>query len=155
MALPKPFNDLSGEWKGSKRVFLQGENGPVHESKTRMTIASAARGCYLMLAYTWKFEADPHEGVLLLGHDAELNEATAAWGDSWHMNKKIMHCAGSIGSDDVFDVRGAYAAPPGPDWGWRITLKVFSSNNLEIAMFNISPDGQEDIAVRIALARVG
>jgi len=153
MALPPPFNDLSGEWKGSKRVFLQGEQGPVHASRIRMTIATAARNSFLMLAYTWKFETDPHEGVLLLGYDNEKQVATAAWGDSWHMSKRLLSCAGRIGRDGRFDVRGLYAAPPGPDWGWRIALQRVSAQALAIAMFNISPEGDEDIAVRIALDR--
>ena len=99
MALPPPFNDLSGEWKGSKRVFLQGEQGPVHASRIRMTIATAARNSFLMLAYTWKFETDPHEGVMLLGYDNEKQVATAALGDSWHMSKRLLTCAGRIGRD--------------------------------------------------------
>lgn len=154
MALPQPFNDLSGEWKGSKRVYLNGETGPVHESRARLTIATAARDCFLMLAYTWKYEASPHEGVMLLGFDEQQNAATAAWGDSWHMNSKIMHCTGQITNAGVFDVRGNYAAPPGPDWGWRIALKRAGADGIELDMFNIAPAGEEFIAVRATFARV-
>lgn len=155
MALPQPYNELSGEWKGSKRVYLNGETGPVHESRSRLTIATAARDCYLMLAYTWKFEAAPHEGVMLLGYDEDGNAATAAWGDSWHMSKKIMHCAGQINAAGIFEVRGSYEAPPGPDWGWGITLAVTRPDGLELEMFNYSPEGEQSIAVRAAFARVG
>jgi hypothetical protein len=155
MALPKPYNSLSGEWKGTKRVYLNGENGPVHESRSRLTIAAAARDCYLMLAYTWKFEAAPHEGVMLLGYDEQQNAATAAWGDSWHMSRKIMHCSGEINGNGIFDVRGSYEAPPGPDWGWGITLGVKKPDAMEIEMFNYSPEGEQSIAVRAAFARAG
>lgn len=155
MALPHPFRDLSGEWKGKKCVYLNGEDGPVHESRARLTIAAAARDCYLMLAYTWKFEAAPHEGVLLLGYDAQQNAATAAWGDSWHMSRKIMHCKGEITADGIFDVHGSYEAPPGPDWGWSIRMAVAKLDTLNVEMFNHSPDGERSIAVRAAFARVG
>ena len=153
MALPPPFNDLSGEWKGTKHVFLQGEQGPVHASRIRMTIAAVARDSFLMLAYTWKFEADPHEGVLLLGYDDDNQVATAAWGDSWHMSKRLLTCEGRIGAEGLFDVRGHYAVPPGPDWGWRIALHREPTQALELEMFNVSPEGDEDIAVRVALDR--
>jgi hypothetical protein len=48
---------------------------------------------------------------------------------------------------------GSYAAPPGPDWGWRITIRSASPAEFQIVMHNISPDGQEDLAVQIDYAR--
>jgi hypothetical protein len=45
-------------------------------------------------------------------------------------------------------VRGSYAAPPGPDWGWRITLAATATSEIEISMFNIDPNGKEELAVR-------
>ena len=105
MSLPTIFTDLSGEWKGTKRLYLAGESGPEKSSGSRLTIAKAARGTFLLLDYTWKFDGDRQEGVLLLGYDAAQNAATAAWGDSWHMSQKIMHCMGTI-DGRAFNVRG-------------------------------------------------
>lgn len=147
MPLPSRFSILSGEWRGTKRLYLSGESGPQKISPARLTIAKAARESFMMLAYTWQFESDPHEGILMLGYDDRQNFATAAWGDSWHMNSEIMHCTGDIGGDGVFNVRGAYKAPPGPDWGWRIRLAIRASDAISLSMFNISPDGNEDVAV--------
>lgn len=155
MSLPPRFAGLSGEWKGTKRVYLNGESGPVRESASRMTVARAARETFLLLAYSWKFDGEPHEGLLLLGYDEKQNAATAAWGDSWHMSRKIMHCAGTIDGGNVFDVRGSYAAPPGPDWGWRIVLNVHTADSMELVMHNISPEGKEALAVKAAFRRVG
>lgn len=157
MSLPTKFTNLSGEWKGTKRLYLGGEAGPEKNSGSRLTIAMAARGTLLLLDYTWKFDGDPQEGVLLLGYDAAQNAATAAWGDSWHMSQNIMHCVGTI-EDRVFNVRGTYAAPPGPDWGWRIVLTILTEQSISIVMHNISPDtpeAKEDLAVRAEFARVG
>ena len=154
MSLPTRFTNLSGEWKGTKRLYLGGEAGPEKSSGSRLTIAKAARGTFLLLDYTWKFEGDPQEGVLLLGYDAAQNVATAAWGDSWHMSQSIMHCEGVI-DDCAFNVRGGYAAPSGPDWGWRITLTILAEHLINIVMHNISPEGKEDLAVRAEFARVG
>ncbi len=155
MSFPAQFAGLSGEWKGTKRVYLSGATGPEKSSPSRMTIAMAARGSFMLLDYTWKYEADAHKGVLLLGYDDTQNVATAAWGDSWHMSRKLLQCAGSIDGGSVFNVRGSYEAPPGPDWGWRIALAIQDANSLDITMFNISPDGEEDLAVRAEFARDG
>lgn len=155
MSLPKPFSSLSGEWKGSKHLYLNGESGPVKTSNARMTIAKAARESFLLLVYSWKYETDPHEGLLMLGYDDKQQSATAAWGDSWHMRKSILHCAGKIDATGACNVLGHYQAPPGPDWGWRIVLATRDQDAIELVMHNISPEGQEDLAVRMALARVG
>ncbi|MBL0121821.1 MAG: DUF1579 family protein [Betaproteobacteria bacterium] len=80
MPLPPRFASLSGEWKGTKRLYLNGEAGPEKLSGSRATIAKAVRGTFLLVDYSWKFESDPHEGVLLLGYEEKQNVATAAWG---------------------------------------------------------------------------
>ncbi|MEO8103148.1 MAG: DUF1579 family protein [Betaproteobacteria bacterium] len=155
MSFPPRFTALSGEWKGTKRVYLSGASGPEKLSASRMTIAKAARGTFLLLDYTWKFEADSHEGVLLLGYDDSQRAATAAWGDSWHMNRKVMHCTGEIDGDGVFNVRGSYEVRPGPDLGWRIALKVIDANSITLVMHNIAHRGTEELAVQAEFARVG
>jgi hypothetical protein len=155
MSLPPRFVSLTGEWRGTKRLYLNGESGPEHRSVARMTIARAVHETFLLLAYSWKFERDPHEGVLLLAYDETQNEATAAWGDSWHMNRKIMLSTGAIDAEGRFVVVGSYPAPPAPDWGWRIALTIHSADSIDIAMHNISPEGIEDIAVRAEFARAG
>ncbi len=155
MPLPTPFTQLSGEWKGVKRLYLNGESGPEISSPSRMTIAKVSRDTMLMLAYTWKYEGLPHDGVLLLCHDEKANVATAAWGDSWHMNARLMQCTGTIESGSKFCVRGSYAAPPEPDWGWAIEINIGEVNRLEIVMHNISPEGERFLAVRAEFSRVG
>ena len=155
MSLPPRFAGLSGEWKGTKRLYLNGESGPEKSSASRLTIAKAARETFLLLDYTWKYEGDRHEGVLLLGYDEKQNSATAAWGDSWHMRNKVMQCTGTVDANGAFSVRGSYEAPPDADWGWRIALTLRTVDSLGIVMHNISPDGMEDLAVRAEFARVG
>lgn len=153
MALPASFADLSGEWKGEKVLYLGGESGPKKHSRSRLTVARAARGSFLMFAYTWKFDGDPHEGLIMLGLDDKANVATAAWGDSWHMSSRIMNCRGQLNDNGVIDVVGSYQAPNGPDWGWRIAIAAPVANQLSIVMHNIEPAGPEHIAVRAAFAR--
>jgi hypothetical protein len=154
MSLPPRFANLSGEWKGTKRLYLNGESGPEKLSGSHATIAKAVRSTFLLVDYSWRFEKDPHEGVLLLGYEEKQNLATAAWGDSWHTGKKIMHCTGAIDADGVFSVRGSYEAPPDPDWGWRIALKIQAADSIALVMHNISPEGKEALAVKAEFGRL-
>ena len=110
-----------------------------------------AGGSFLQFDYDWTYEGEEQAGVLLFGYDDE-NAASAAWVDSFHMSTKIMACAGRAANGSA-DLSGSYAAPPGPDWAWRITIRSVSSNQLTIVMHNISPEGQEDLAVQVDYTR--
>jgi hypothetical protein len=50
---------------------------------------------------------------------------------------------------------GSYPAPPGPDWGWRITLSAPESGPLSLVMHNLPHAGEEDLAVRAEYVRAG
>jgi hypothetical protein len=90
---------------------------------------------------------------LLIGFDPESDVATVHWIDTWHMGHKVMACSGRMTDNGSVDVRGTYAAPPGPDWGWRITIDVVPRTRIDVLMFNINPaDGAEQLAVRGAFA---
>lgn len=58
----------------------------------------------------------------------------------------------SITAEGAIDVRGIYPAPPGPDWGWRIQI-LPAAAELSIVMYNVHPEGQEDLAVRAVHGR--
>jgi hypothetical protein len=156
MALPKPFSELSGEWKGIKRLFPEGTGGPEIDCGMRLTIAAAARGCFDEFAYTWSFEGKPREGVLLLGYDEQASLATAAWIDSWHQSARVMHLSGKHINERTMSVRGTHAAPPEPGSGWRIDIgvpKVENPDLLSIKMFSVGRDGKEELAVAMELER--
>jgi hypothetical protein len=63
------------------------------------------------------------------------------------MGKKVMACQGSAQDGGTLSVRGSYAAPPGPDWGWKIDISPDSGQRIRISHFNIDPDGKEHPAV--------
>jgi hypothetical protein len=112
-----------------------------------------AQGKFFELHYTWADEGKPQDGVLLLGQSQE--QLSAAWVDSWHMHDKMMHCTGTAQADGTVSVVGYYAAPPGPDWGWRITLQVQAADQFRLIMHNITPDGEEMLAVEAVFSREG
>ncbi|UCF18623.1 MAG: DUF1579 family protein [Gemmatimonadota bacterium] len=69
------------------------------------------------------------------------------------MGERVMACAGTADADGAIDVRGAYAAPPGPDWGWRIELRPGADRTLNLVMHNIHPDGGAMLAVETEYRR--
>jgi hypothetical protein len=56
-----------------------------------------------------------------------------------------MSCLATLPDGRCLSVRGTYAAPPGPDWGWRIEI-VPDTHALRITHYSIHPDGTEDFA---------
>lgn len=143
---------LIGEWQGTKLLYFSPPpEPPAATSPSKLSVTPIAGGNFLQFNYDWTYEGDEQTGVLLFGCD-EQNAASAAWVDSFHMSSKIMFSTGTAANGSV-DMLGAYAAPPGPDWGWRIAIRSVSKDELQIVMHNISPEGQEDLAVQIDYTR--
>ena len=152
MGTPASLATLVGSWVGTNRLWLSpGE--PVHESEATALVALAAHGYFVTIQYTWADEGEPQDGLLVLGYDTQLKAVTAVWIDSWHMRDKYMLCQGAGGAEGVVSVKGSYAAPPGPDWGWWIAFEPRERDAFRIVMHNVSPDGKAELAVEAAYAR--
>jgi hypothetical protein len=108
-------------------------------------------GRFVRLDYTWDYDGKPQEGSLLMGEDA--GGAKAHWVDTWHMGDKPMTLCGPPGTPENTLLKGSYAAPPGPDWGWRITLSRLAPDRFKIVMHNIWPEGKEELAVEALYQR--
>jgi hypothetical protein len=67
-----------------------------------------------------------------------------------------MICLGTEPEDATLTLSGTYAAPPGPDWGWRIEITAGPGvDALRITMHNIWPDGErEETAVEAVYTRL-
>lgn len=117
------------------------------------TVAFAAQGQFLTLHYTWADEGRPQDGLLVLGYEAGQTALKAYWIDSWHMSDKFMFCTGPLEAAGVVSVSGAYAAQPGPDWGWRIVVEPQANDSWRMVMYNITPEGQEVLAVEAHFTR--
>ena len=154
MNLTEIQNDLVGDWTGNNLLRLSWLNPPDSFSPSDLKVATAARGKFIAFTYTWSHEGAPQEGLILLGHDRGDGVATAAWVDSWHMSGKVMSCRGEIDQEGVISLRGSYEAPPGPDWGWRIVITPDAGRELRLIMYNCSPEGAEELAVRADYRRV-
>lgn len=148
MNLTELQDTLIGAWAGNNLLRLSWLTPPDHNSPSNLSVAQAAKGKFLTFTYTWSHEDIAQEGLLVLGYDTQQEVVTAAWVDSWHMSSKIMSCQGTIDQQGVIDLRGSYEAPPGPDWGWRIVITALSGKELQIVMYNCSPEGVEELAVQ-------
>jgi len=146
---------LLGDWTGNNRLWLEGPAGPALASATHLTIAPAAKGKFISFNYTWVFDNTEQEGLLVVGNDNDREAASAAWVDSFHMSGKVMACHGTVDDSGAIIVVGSYEAPPGPDWGWRITVNQPAPDALRIVMHNISPAGDADLAVQGDYERPG
>ena len=131
----------SGTWHGSNT--LQDPNtGKPEESFTTAMVTPVLGGRFVRVDYTWGYQGKPQEGSLLVGFDPTSGDVSGHWIDTWHMGRKGMACVGTT-SDGTISVKGSYAAPPGPDWGWRIDI---TTEPLRITHTNIDPDGREELA---------
>lgn len=150
-----PLNALSacaGSWRGTS-TLQDPHNGIAAESPSTATVNSVPGG--VRLDYTWSYQGKSQQGSIRFGTDGEAGAVTARWTDTWHTGGQPMACSGPKPSGTTLSVRGTYAAPPGPDWGWRIDVTP-DKENLRIVMYNVWPQeqgGKEELAVEVTYAR--
>ena len=149
---------LVGTWEATYQ--LRGDPSFDSDSPSHATVSSILDGRFVRIDYSWDEEDvlkehGPQHGSLLVGFEAEVEPgaATLVWIDSWHNGHKIQVWPGALMESGGVDVRGTYASGQGyPDWGWRTILEP-SSDGWTMTMFNISPDGEEALAVRAEYRR--
>ena len=151
MAVSEQLAQLAGEWSGTSRLWLSPEE-PARESPSTLSASLVANGKFLALRYRWA-EDGPQEGLIVLGAEARGDRVRASWVDSWHMGHAMMSCEGALDADGSASVKGSYPAPPGPDWGWRIVIAPIDRDGFRLRMFNITPEGEEQLAVDATYAR--
>jgi hypothetical protein len=143
---------LVGNWRGLNRLWLSSA-APVRESETTCIVAPAAQGEFLTFQYTWADEGALQDGLLLVGYEVQSQAVKAVWIDSWHMHDQYMLCTGLTGPQGAISLLGRYAAPPGPDWGWRIEITPQNEDLFDLVMRNVSPQGKSDLAVEARYVR--
>jgi hypothetical protein len=153
MNIPSYLAALKGEWVGKNRLWIEPET-PVQESVISTWISVAARGRFFHMRYTWVFEREPQEGLILIGFDDQQQVVQGVWIDSWHMGEQMMICKGRRNPGGIITLRGSYPAPPGPDWDWQIELYPDETRRLRMLMFNINPDGDIFLAVQAELSLI-
>ena len=147
VAISEFLSKAPGQWTGKNKLMLHGEAARVSDSK--LTVSTTALGHFVALSYTWKFDGQDQEGTLLFGGGKE--GTVGSWVDSWHNGDKIMALRGESAHNKV-TLMGSYAAPPGPDWKWRIEISE-DAGRIKMLMTNITPKGEEEPAVEVVYQR--
>lgn len=65
-----------------------------------------------------------------------------------------MLCEGDTANANLIGVKGYYRVPKHPDYGWRTEL-LRSESNFRFVMYNVSPEGEEEIAMEMDFGRSG
>lgn len=153
MGIAELLAGLAGAWTGTNHLWFK-PSDPVFESPTTVTVAPTAQGVATLFQYTWNHEGTPHAGVMLVPHAATTPEQDAlTWIDSFHTGGIFTHFRGGPTEAGSLSVLGSYAAPEGPPWGWRITLEPDEGEAFTLRMYNITPEGEEMLAVEARYTR--
>ena len=146
-----PFQHLLGNWSGTKQVWPFPGADEIRSDSTAH-VSPIAQGQFIALSYTWEVEGQPQDGMIVFPSQSGETTTKSVWLDSWHTKNDMMHCEAAL-EKGIVSLKGSYPAPEGPDWGWRIEIDVDPAPSLAIHMFNITPEGQEALAVLIQYER--
>ncbi len=153
MGVTTQMAECVGKWKGTKRLYLSWETDPIRQSESELTVSLKGRGQFVSFEYTWSYEGEPQEGMILFGSDPKSTAAQSVWTDSWHSRDTLMVSNGNMNDDGSAEVKGYYKVEGYPEWGWR-TLIVPENETLKVIMYNVSPEGDEELAVEAEYQRV-
>ena len=147
------FQGLLGGWRATNRLWLSPDD-PVRESESLAVLRLLGREQFAEIEYSWAFDGKPQEGRIMVGQDPGSHAVKAVWFDSWHMRNDFMTCQGGVDPTGVAVLKGAYAAPPGPDWGWETLIEPALQDAFRLSMYNIPPGGGKELAVEANYSRV-
>lgn len=154
MSVPEILEKLVGKWRGTNRLHTTwiAEN-PVRETNSQALVELTARGRFLKIEYEWTFDDAVQEGLMLIGNEKDFESIKAFWIDSWHLSDKFMVSEGRRDTSETISLKGFYAVPDHPDWGWKTIIEATHENSFKIVMYNVTPDGEESLAVEMELKR--
>ena len=147
MEIPTRLEGLIGVWTGRGSLWFNPAEPPQTTFTTRASVEAAVQANALAITYTWAYENDPQEGLILIGA-RESGEIEGSWLDSWHMADAFMISRGRP-TDTGISVLGDYAASPGGAWGWRTVIEVMTRKEWHVRMYNIPPAGTDELAFEL------
>ena len=146
MSVNEDFAKFAGHWKGINNLYLSSQPDSLRVSDGTLTVSMKANGQFVQFDYTWAYEGEPQEGLIVLGCDTRSDAVQAVWTDSWHSRHTFMVSDGTVNDVGAISVKGYYKVPGYPDWGWRTDI-IPEVDLLKVVMYNVSPEGVEELAV--------
>lgn len=147
MSVPAALEKLAGNWKGSNRLHTPWMPNALHESDSTAAVSLITGGKALLIQYTWAFDGNPEDGIMLISKESEASDGIVMiYTDSWHLGHVFMRCEGTVDADGNVNVKGHYAVPDNPDWGWRTEI-LPGDDTFRFIVYNVTPEGEEDLAV--------
>ncbi len=140
--MPSLMELATGEYFGTNLLWFMDPDAP-EESPTEVQVEAG------QIRYTWQYKEAPQSGVLEFSFEGD--QVSVDWTDTWHA-AETMHCKGTR-TGDAITVLVSYGAGEGPDWSWRTELRFPGPDQFLMEMYNIEPDGKEQIAVRLRADR--
>lgn len=152
MSVPDNLKQLQGNWAGKNFLYLPWLKETPFESASQAVIDFSAKGIFLKIEYDWFYDEKQQEGLILIGQEEASETIKSFWIDSWHLSDKFMVSEGKP-KTDLISVKGFYSVPEHPDWGWKTIFDIEDENSFKILMYNVSPEGDETLAVETEYAR--
>ncbi|MCH9828519.1 MAG: DUF1579 domain-containing protein [Gammaproteobacteria bacterium] len=145
---------LAGRWRGHTKVWFEpGKIGD--ESDYEASIKLILGGRFALLEYEGAMLGKPLQGIAIIGYHFDAQAYEMAWIDSAHMGSAIMF-ASSAAKPAGLSVLGRYGGHDGsPAWGWRTAFERSDENRLIVSAYNVTPDGEESLAVETDYRRSG
>lgn len=152
MQCPRSMTTALGRWRGTSTLFKSWLPAPenVDSGPSTLTLALGPQSAWLEVHMDWLESGQPQHGILLVMED-DQGACTATWTDTWHSRESFMALAGHS-TERGFGVTGSYGDEEHGTWGWRIEMALETPQSLRLRMINITPEGEEDLAVDALVA---
>ncbi len=143
---------MTGAWRGRARLWLV--PGALHgEAPVSGEVVTVLGGRFVRHDYSTTIDQVQHGGTALLGMELSQRAWQVAWADTFHMGTGIMLSEGPFTRGEAaISVLGSYDAGDGAPWGWRTTFEP-AGHRLLVRHFNITPEGDEALAVELDYRR--
>ncbi len=136
-----------GEWQGRYHLWPD-PAAPVESSDSSAHVAEDPGKRSWIMSYQWAKGAQKHQGEFHF--TGSIAHGDSSWTDSFHSGSSPMQGEGKLSKDGrrlIF--MSHYSAGAGqPEWGWRTEITLVDPNTFQLEAYNITPDGQEALAVR-------
>ncbi len=144
-----------GGWKGRVRTIMDPEAPPL-ESPWEGEVTPLLGGRFVRVTYRSSAQDVPTAGELTFAFEAGEKLWRLSWIDSFHTGTAILtSVSGPSPGEGPISARATWFAAEGqPHWGWRTEVFDPEGEAWIIRMYNVSPEGAEQLGVEFALTRV-